>query len=194
MSPRAAHEPAIVPGHSLDVLRALLKDENEGDSIAISPSSRQILFTTRNGLLASRVMEGPYLSYHEILRKASSTRVRVSLAELTHKMQAAALVAAAEAGTVQLRAADGALKLSVRNAALGDIESTVAADIQGPAVQLRINGEYLAQVLDVLPTKEVEMGFNGPKEPGIIRPVGRDEYVYAVLTVHDPTARGLSSG
>ena len=59
----------------------------------------------------------------------------------------------------------------------------VDARIDGQDLQVAFNSKYLLDVLAIIGTDEVQLGFTGPLNPGLIKPVGKDDYLYIIMPV-----------
>src|SRR5438309_265745 len=88
---------------------------------------------------------------------------------------------------VTLAATDGH-RLAVRTVAVeaGDDEAPVSAQVDGADVQIAFNARYVLDALAVIDADQVQMGFNGPLSPGVVRPLGRSDYLYVVMPVRVP--------
>ncbi len=53
--------------------------------------------------------------------------------------------------------------------------------MEGQEAKIAFNGKYLSDVLSVLKTQEVALEATNPSSPGVIRPVGSDDYVHVVM-------------
>ena len=60
----------------------------------------------------------------------------------------------------------------------------VDATVEGDAVEIGFNVRYLTDVLQVIDTPNVALETNGDSSPGVIRPVGRDDFVSVIMPMH----------
>ena len=67
---------------------------------------------------------------------------------------------------------------------LGDNTSDINAAVDGPELQIIFNVKYLADVLAVIGTPEVALEVHSSTKPGVIRPVGADDYTYVIMPMH----------
>jgi DNA polymerase-3 subunit beta len=81
---------------------------------------------------------------------------------------------------------DGTLTLLAQTAEVGDDEAPLTADVKGEEVQIAFNARYVLDALAVVGTDEVQLSFNGPLSPGVIRPVGSDDYLCIIMPVRVP--------
>ena len=63
----------------------------------------------------------------------------------------------------------------------GDNEGVLDATVEGEPVDISFNIKYLIDVLRVLPDEQVRLESKGAANPGVIRPAGRDNYLYIIM-------------
>jgi DNA polymerase-3 subunit beta len=75
----------------------------------------------------------------------------------------------------------GKMTVSARSEEVGDDVGEIDAVIEGEEAKIAFNGKYLAEVLGVLSEEQVALEITTPSSPGVIRPVGVDNYVHVVM-------------
>jgi DNA polymerase-3 subunit beta len=75
----------------------------------------------------------------------------------------------------------GKMSTSARSEQIGDEVDEIDAVVDGEAAKIAFNGKYLMDVLGVLREGQVAMEITSPSSPGVIRPVGRDNYVHVAM-------------
>jgi DNA polymerase-3 subunit beta len=66
---------------------------------------------------------------------------------------------------------------------VGQNTADVEAKIDGNDLQVAFNAKYVLDVLGIIGADEVTLGFTGPLNPGMIKPVGKDDYLYIIMPV-----------
>src|SRR5438128_1390808 len=77
----------------------------------------------------------------------------------------------------------GKLTLTANTSEVGQNVAAVEARIEGQDLQVAFNSKYLLDVLAIIGSEEVQLGFTGPLNPGLIKPVGKDNYLYIIMPV-----------
>jgi DNA polymerase III subunit beta len=176
----------IVPArHLAEVARAITPGRPTVE-VTLSASRNHIFFTMRDVEVSSRLIEGAYPNYAQVIPATQSTTVTLPAATLLRETRTASILAKDAANVVRLAAADGTLTLHAQTAEVGDDEAPLAATVSGDGVQIAFNARYVIDALGVIDSEEVALGFNGPLSPGVIRPVDRDDYLYIVMPVRVP--------
>ena len=142
-----------------------------------------MFFTLKDVEISSRLIEGTYPNYTQVIPGESTTTVSLSTASLLREAKTAAVLARDAANPVRLRIGDGTLTLLAQTAEVGDDEAPLTATVQGDDVQIAFNARYMLDALSALDSDEVQLSFNGSLQPGVIRPVGKDDYFCIIMPV-----------
>ncbi|MHB8687875.1 MAG: DNA polymerase III subunit beta [Candidatus Dormibacteraceae bacterium] len=173
----------IVPARALAELSRVLKGEPGKVEVIISKARNQVFFRSGTSELTSRLIDGKYPNYAQVIPSKSSTKVRVSTSELTQTVRAVSLFARDSANVIRVKAQAGALILSATTNEVGDSKAEMAADVDGSEIQIAFNARYLLDALGVIGEDEVELLFDGPLSPGLLRPPGKEHYLYVIMPV-----------
>lgn len=173
----------IVPARALAELSRVLKGETDKIEIIVSKARNQIFFRAGTSELTSRLIDGKYPNYSQVIPSKSSTKVRVSTAELMQTVRAVSLFARDSANVIRMKVQPGALVLSATTNEVGDSRAEMAAHVEGSEIQIAFNARYVLDALAVIGEDEVELLFDGPLSPGLLRPPGKDHYLYVIMPV-----------
>jgi len=176
----------IVPARHLSEVARAVTPQRPTVQITISQARNQLFFTMRDVEVSSRLIEGTYPNYAQVIPADSSTTVTLPAASLLRETRTASVLAKDAANVVRFAATEGTLTLTAQTAEVGDDEAPLPAQVSGESVQIAFNAKYVLDALGVLDAEAVQLGFNGPLSPGVIRPVGRDDYTYIVMPVRVP--------
>ncbi|MDB5113519.1 MAG: Beta sliding clamp [Chloroflexi bacterium] len=176
----------IVPARHLGEVARAITAARPTVEVTLSASRNHIFFTMRDVEVSSRLIEGAYPNYAQVIPASQSTTVTLPAATLLRETRTASILAKDAANVVRLATGEGTLTLHAQTAEVGDDEAPLAATVTGEGVQIAFNARYVLDALGVIDSEEVALGFNGPLSPGVIRPVGRDDYLYIVMPVRVP--------
>src|SRR5437764_3120081 len=173
----------IVPARALAELSRVLKGEPGRVEVIISKARNQVFFRAGTSEVTSRLIDGTYPNYSQVIPSKSSTRIRVPTAELTQTVRAVSLFARDSANVIRLRAQGSTLLLSATTNEVGDSKAEVSAKVDGSEIQIAFNARYILDALSVLGSDEVELQFDGPLSPGLIRTPESDDYLYVIMPI-----------
>ncbi len=178
----------IIPGRTLAEVNRLMADDEEVVDITVNPNRSQVLFHMKNTELVSQLVQGTFPQYSQLIPQSSNTKVVVDVAEFLRAARTASIFARDGSGIVRLVATPGSgelspgkISVSARSEELGDDVGELDASVEGEEAKIAFNGRYLIDVLSVLREQQVVLETTNPSSPGVIRPVGVDNYTHVVM-------------
>jgi DNA polymerase-3 subunit beta len=173
----------IVPARHLNEVARAINPNRPTVGIAFSEGRNQVFFTLKDVEISSRLIEGAYPNYAQVIPASTATTVSLPTAALLREARTAAVLARDAANPVRMHVGEGTLTLRAQTAEVGDDEAPLSATVQGDDVQIAFNARYVLDALSVLDSDEVQLSFNGALHPGVIRPAGRDDYLCIIMPV-----------
>jgi DNA polymerase-3 subunit beta len=175
----------IIPARSLAELNRLITDQQEPVELTINPKKSQTVFRLRNAEMVSQLIQGTFPNYEQLIPQAYSTRAVVKLSEFLMATRSASIFARDGSGIVRLQImpkdGKGKIAISARAEEVGDNLGEVDAVVEGEEAKVAFNSKYLMDVLGVLTEEEVALEATTSSSPGVIRPVGKDNYIHVVM-------------
>jgi len=177
----------IIPARALNELNRLMADQEEPVEITVNPNKSQALFHLKNVELVSQLVQGTFPKYGQLIPQSYNTRAVVDVGEFLRATRTASIFARDGSGIVRLvitlggELNPGELTISARSEELGDDEGKIDAIVQGEEAKIAFNGRYLLDVLGVLHEAQVALETTSPSSPGVLRPVGVDNYIHVVM-------------
>jgi DNA polymerase-3 subunit beta len=186
-APVSQETEVIIPGRTLAELNRLIADQEESVDITLNPNKSQVLFRLKNVELISQLIQGTFPNYSQLIPQSSNTKVIVSVADFLRATKTASIFARDGSGIVRLmitpggEVSPGKLSVSARSEEIGDDVGEIDATVEGEESKIAFNGKYLTDVLSVLSEAQVALETTNPSSPGLIRPVGTDNYTHVVM-------------
>ena len=188
VEPVSQNTEVIIPARTLFELNRLMAEQEEAVEITVNPNKGQALFRLKNVELVSQLIQGSFPNYAQLIPQSYTTRAVVSVGDFLRATKTASIFARDGSGIVRLMIAPGGeltpgkLVISARSEEIGDDVGEIDAQVEGAEAKIAFNGKYLTQVLEVLPEKaQVAVETTSPSSPGVIRPVGADNYIHVVM-------------
>jgi DNA polymerase III subunit beta len=175
----------VVPARALNELARILADVDDPVEIVLAAGKNQILFHLDGIDLVSRLIDGQFPNYQQVVPTSHTTRAVLDREELLRAVRPAALIAHESANIVKLQvSADGEPGITVSaNAEVGDHVGQVEAAVEGDGTTIAFNARYLADVLTNVAAEQFALELNGPLSPGVFKPIGDDRYIHVVMPV-----------
>ncbi|NLK42941.1 MAG: DNA polymerase III subunit beta [Tissierellia bacterium] len=171
----------IIPGRALNEINKIIEDDEE--NITVFATQNHVIFNIGDTIVYSRLLEGQFFNYKEIIRKEHKTSAIVNRKLFQDSLERASLLAKEEKANL--------IKLSVKeekihiksNSEIGDVNELVNAEIDGDDVNIAFNSRYLLEGIKVMDSEEIQLNFMGELNPCIINSVDDENYIYLVLPV-----------
>lgn len=178
----------VVPARSYAELMRILPDAEAPIEITVTPNKSQVLFHLEGIDLVSRLIEGQFPNYEPVIPTAHSSRAVVDREALLAGARRASIFARDSANIVKIELGgedgDGAgVSITAHAADVGDNADTVEARVEGSPTTIAFNARYLIDVLGALDSEEAALELSGPLAPGVIRGIGKDDYVHVIMPV-----------
>jgi DNA polymerase-3 subunit beta len=177
----------IVPANSLKELYRISSDQEEPISLTLPAGRGQAIFHLSDIELVSQLIDGTFPDYDQIIPRSHATRTVVNTAEMRAACKAADIIAREAAHTTRLRVypedelTPGHMVVAATSAETGDNETEIDALVDGEPIEIAFNVKYLNDVLGVMDTPQVALETMSESSPGVIRPVGNDDFVHVIM-------------
>lgn len=174
---------AIIPGRAVQELIKILESDMEKE-VTIHADNSNIIFDMDGLTLSSRLVEGKYPPYQQIIPTNFKTTAVVNTEAFASALERAEiLVRDGGNNLVKLNFNEEGIKLLAFSQDIGTIEDFVSAGVEGEAVEIRFNVRLLLDCFRNILDKEVYIDLTGEFSPCMIRPVGEHNYLYLVLPI-----------
>jgi DNA polymerase III subunit beta len=178
----------VIPAKTLlEIARVV--DEND-DEIGISlPWKRDIVtFHLSNVDISSQILEGRFPDFSAIIPRGYITSTVMYTKDLLTACQRAQIFArdSANSGRLYVKPPSGPgepgeVQIKGQSAERGDLDGMLDASVEGEALDISFNIEYLIEVLKVINEDRVVFQSNGAENPGVIKPENREDFVHVIM-------------
>jgi DNA polymerase-3 subunit beta len=185
--PVAERTEVIVPSRAFAEVNRLLADEEEPVQMTLNANRTQVLFRLKNVEMVAQLIQGTFPNYSQLIPASHSSRATVGVAEFLRETRIASIFARDGSGIVRLvmtpgeELTPGKMAISARAEEIGDNMGEIDAVVEGEEAKIAFNGKYLQDVLAVLEEGQVALETTNPSSPGVLRPVGAENYVHVVM-------------
>ena len=177
----------IIPARTLAELNRLAADQEEAIEIAVNTNKSQAIFRLKNIEVVSQLVQGAFPQYEQLIPQSYNSRVVVDVAEFLRATRTASIFARDGSGIVRLvitpggELTPGKMTVSAHAEEIGDDVGEIDATVEGGEAKIAFNGKYLIDVLSVLHETQIALEITNPSSPGLLRPVGADNYIHVVM-------------
>ncbi|HEX9730210.1 MAG TPA: DNA polymerase III subunit beta [Gemmatimonadales bacterium] len=162
----------IVPPKALEQIRRLF---DAADEIEIARSDNHLGFRCRDTLVYTRLIEGPYPNYEQVIPRENDRTATIDKQGLSSSLRRVGVVASDQTHRVRLAFGGGTIKFTVSTPDLGEAQDEMAASYDGEPLEIGFNATYLLEILKYMPTDEVRLTMKAPERAATIEPAGWDD-------------------
>lgn len=175
----------IIPSKTLREISLLLDGDTEKVKMAQVKEENQILFQIKDVMFSSRLLEGDFPNYKEVVPDEFSISVEVDRKEFLKAVRLASLFAEGGANVVRLDIApqDDMLAVSANTQEIGSNKVEVPVQGEGDNAKIAFNAKYLTDCLSALSTEKVSFEMIESLKPGAIRPEDSEDYLHVLMPV-----------
>jgi DNA polymerase-3 subunit beta len=190
-SPAPAAISAIVPARSLTELARVAADGEASLQMVVPKMRNQIVFRVKDVEVTSQLIDGTFPDYQQIIPRKYATRTLVSTSSLLKACKQAEIFAREGSNVARLNitSASGEMQpsqveISATSEETGKNETTVEATVDGGGVLIAFNVKFLREALEVIKTPNVALEMSAANAPGVVRPVGDDQFLHVIMPMH----------
>ena len=166
--PLAQDIKAIIPKKAAQEMRRLL--EEGGDEEPLIGFTKNLMIFRKSGLLlTSRLMEGNYPNYQQVVPKESGKRIVVNRGLLESALRRVSVLSKDKANAVKVSFAAGGMTLFSSNPDYGEATEELAARYEGEALHTGFNARYLLDALSVMDGESVSLQMDTALSPCLIQ-------------------------
>lgn len=172
---------ANVPSRALQEL-ARIAQQSQGAELTVGVGQNQAIFELDGTTLSSRVIDGQFPNYRQLIPESVEHELRFSTAELTAVVRRISLLAQKNA-PVRLAFSEGELTVSATTPDIGEASETIPVPFHGELFEIGFNPEFLRDGLESIETEELVMKLISPLRPGLIESPDSSDFVYLVMPI-----------
>jgi len=172
---------ANIPARALRELGRIVSAE-QIDEVAVSLLPNQALFKAGPVLLNTRLIDGQFPNFRQLLPESYEHDVRLPRGEFLEVTRRVSQLAQRNA-PLRLSFSSGELKVSASTPDVGDAEEAMPAAFEGEPLEIGFNPEFLREGIESVEGDEVMLRLISPLRPGLLQPVGNEDFRYLVMPI-----------
>jgi DNA polymerase-3 subunit beta len=172
----------IVPAKAVNELNRLLTEKGE---VEIKYSENQAAFTLKddkgsNILIITKLIEGSYPNYQQVIPKETKERVALGREEFLHALRRAELMTSEKQNSVKLSFTKNNLAITANSPDVGEARESMAIQYKGKDMAIAFNPGYVIDPLNALTTEdEVYLELIDELSPGVMKI--KSQFLYVVM-------------
>ena len=172
---------ANVPARTLQELGRVAGTEDDGE-IEIAALENQVVFRVGDTILSSRLVEGRFPNYRQLLPETFEHELRLSTAELLEVVRRISLLAQKNA-PLRMAFTEGTLEVSAQTPDVGEASESLPVPFKGEPLEIGFNPEFLRDGLESAESEELILKLISPLRPGLVQSGDDGGFTYLVMPI-----------
>ncbi len=172
---------ANVPARALQELARIAQSVEESE-LAVSLGQNQVVFEIGDIVLSSRLIDGQFPNYRQLLPESVEHELRLSSSEIADVVRRISLLAQKNA-PLRLSFAEGELTVSAQTPDVGEASEALPVPFSGEPLDIGFNPEFLRDGLESVESDELILRLISPLRPGLIESPDGGEFVYLIMPI-----------
>jgi DNA polymerase-3 subunit beta len=164
--PRSQETDIIVPTKAVTELQRLLTDEGD---VKVSVSSGQIAFDLNKTLLVSKLIEGNYPNYKQVIPGEAKERVTLERETFLNSLRRVSLLASEKSNSIKLNFSKNNIDITANTPEVGEAKESLPVQYKGRDFSIAFNPEFLMAPLRALTEDEVFLDLIDEMSPGVLK-------------------------
>jgi len=175
-------ESVIVPKKAMMELRRLLEeDASQQEGFQLGFSKNHALFKRDGLVMVSKLIDGNYPNYQQVIPTKNTKKVNVPRELFTHAVKRVSILAKDKTNAVKLQLDKNSLVLSTNNPEVGEANEELSIDYAGDSLTIGFNSRYLLDALSAMDRPTISLELNDSLSPCLITEEGNDAYRCVVM-------------
>jgi len=172
----------IIPSRAMNEANKIIGPKDQ--TIQVAFAEKHIFFKTEKGYMASRLVDGKFPPYKQVLPPESDRIISVSRIPLTNAIEQASIFVSENSSTIKISVSGETMELKSRSPDAGESEVTVNLDVPAEfKIDIGFNPGYILEFLRVIDQESVMIQLKDNKSMGVFLPKGDENYKYLVMPV-----------
>ena len=172
----------LIPGRALSELQRLMGDVEE---LTVRFGEREATFEAGTTRLTTRLIEGEFPNYRNLLPSSYPNLLTVSKASMMEAIRRVKILAQ-DSTPVRLTLGGDTVQLTAITQDVGNAAEEIDASYDGTEMTVAFNPDYLAAGIDAIDADDVTLATMDPMKPAVLRGAGQEDYLYLLMPVRVP--------
>ena len=172
---------ANVPARALGELVRIAQGA-DNDTLAVSVGHNQVVFELGDTVLSSRLIDGQFPNYRQLLPESVDHELRLSTTEVADVVRRISLLAQKNA-PLRLSFSEGTLTVSAQTPDVGGASEAIPVPFHGEEFDIGFNPEFLRDGLESIESDELVLKLISPLRPGLIESPDTGDFVYLIMPI-----------
>ena len=177
-------EELLIPSRALmEVSKILTEGEIAELGITITPKNNQVIFSTPDVEIISRLIEGKFPDFEKIIPGKGKTQVTIETEGLLQAVRTASIFAREAANIIKFGVKNNKLEISSNSPQLGENKITLEVKTEGNGGEIAFNARYLMDFLNSIKSDLINFQMNDALSPGVFSPADDKSFLHIIMPI-----------
>jgi DNA polymerase III subunit beta len=178
-------EELLVPAKALmEVGKILAEGEKSPElGLTITPKNNQIIFSTPEVEIISRLIEGKFPDFEKIIPDKGKTQLTIETESLLQAVRTASIFAREAANIIKFKIKNNKLEIKSNNPQLGENKIILEVKSEGDGGEIAFNARYLMDFLNSIKSDLINLQISDPLSPGVFSPANDNSFLHIVMPI-----------
>ncbi len=173
----------IISGKIVKEILKIISEIEEIEDIKVIIGDKKAVFLLDNTKIVTRLMEGEFIKYKDILPKSSTTKVVLKCSDLADSIERADLLAKeGKNNLIKMSLKENLLSIT-SSSEEGAVKEEIIVEKEGENLEIGFNSKYILEILKKVDDENIIMEFNSAISPCLVKPMEGEEFEFLVLPV-----------
>lgn len=173
---------AVIPVKVVADVQKIIESSVD-ENVKVAFTNNQVMFKTEDRLVISRLLEGTYPRFKQLIPDEFEKIAQVDRKDLLSCLERVAVMANERTNLVRLSFNDNQLKINSSNLDFGGAEDDLEIEYMGDEMDIHFNVKYLIDGIRTLDSDKVQFGMNAPLNPVVVKPISDSKYIYLIMPI-----------
>lgn len=171
----------VVPARTLMELNSIFGFIQGVDKVQVTISKNQILFSVGRLQITSRLIEGQFPNYKQVIPTEKKTRIRLKSTDLSLVLKRINLFAKENNNKILFKLEDTQLYITTETTQYGVGEEVLTVEREGEGNEIALNSQFMLDVLSNIKSEEVDIELDNKARPAVFKSAHRDDYIHIIM-------------
>jgi len=171
----------IIPLKTINEIAKIINDEDKDITINFYP--KLVEFKLDNIEIVSRIIDESYPNYNQVIPKEFNMSAIVNKEELHSSLRRAVTISSDKAKIVSFKFEKNKMFINAQTQDEGEAFEEIDVKYDSEPIEVSYNAVYMTDVLKVISQNEIEIKLISSMNPGVIKPVDDDNFIYIIMPI-----------